>query len=358
MMYKTLCPEGHEKVFRQYVPRTTTCSICQKKFTVDQVTPIENNYIIESTGNIYHHAKKLNGCIRGGRRHVFLRNKWTPVAELVLSAFGPERSQGEEIEHIDGNNLNDSIENLCWRKFTRPVSYSSFYKTKCSKGHTKIFKQYVPKTFTCRVCAKKFTVQELFISSWAEYHKQETVHGDTSEKKIIKDGYVVSSAGNLYHRGKRVPQIGNESTDIAELVLEAFVPVRPRNGKIEHIDDDLSNNALENLRWISSTNESEPKRFIKTFRQYSICEHCGKKVFNKTTGDLFKCPWCLKTIKNQKLEEEGEYPPPHTWCSHCHSVFLTNNVDEWVVCPHCKQSTINSKLPREVSCNIASQSQN
>jgi hypothetical protein len=80
----------------------------------------EGYYILED-GRIYStkSSKFLKGHIRKGYRRVNLRycgsNHYLSVHKLVLCFLGPDKpSDSHEVNHIDGDKLNNNLNNLQW----------------------------------------------------------------------------------------------------------------------------------------------------------------------------------------------------------------------------------------------------
>ena len=85
----------------------------------------EGRYMISNLGNVkslkyFHHNKEalLVGGIKHGYRQVILvkdyKNKYKNVHRLVAEAFIPNPLKKPQINHIDGNKLNNNVDNLEW----------------------------------------------------------------------------------------------------------------------------------------------------------------------------------------------------------------------------------------------------
>lgn len=127
--------------------------------------------------------------------------------------------------------------------------------------------------------------------------------------KITNKGYVRVSfklEGKLYHRA------------VHSLVLEAFIGERPEQFEADHIDYDITNNKLENLRWLHHIDNKRRRRSqvldvdkalkIKNLRLagvplLEIAKHMGTNVSNIKNVVYGNC-W---TDITTELTEEGVF---------------------------------------------------
>ena len=91
---------------------------------------INENYLVSNTGNVANKKtqKILNGTFRNGYKRVTIGNKVYSVHILVYETF--KGAVHGVIDHIDGNKLNNNIDNL------RDVSQSKNMKNAVRNGHS------------------------------------------------------------------------------------------------------------------------------------------------------------------------------------------------------------------------------
>lgn len=76
---------------------------------------LNNKYQISNLGNFKKDNKKINGWIQNtGYRTVTINGKKYSIHRLVAEAFISNPENKPFVNHIDGNKLNNSIENLEW----------------------------------------------------------------------------------------------------------------------------------------------------------------------------------------------------------------------------------------------------
>ena len=197
------------------------------------------NYEIDTEGNIYNlNTKKyLKGSIgEHGYKYYRLskegKKKMFYVHRLVAETFIPNENNLPVVNHIDGNKLNNNVNNLEW------VTYSE--NTQHWKDNTKITRK-----------ATVYYTEDLPDEEWVSY-----------------SNYYISNKGRIRHRDKnnllqpsltcgyykvRLSEGGLvEDYMIHKLVYSLFTKDTDFDGYvIDHIDGNKLNNDINNLRKIT-----------------------------------------------------------------------------------------------------------
>ena len=140
----------------------------------------ENNYIVFPTGHILNlHGVEIKGCIdRCGYREVILNKKRVLVHRIIAITFIPNPDNLPQINHKDGNKINNNIDNLEWctRSYNLVHAYKNGLEKKmlgenhCSHKLTEDDVRYIRKNYIKRdseygatALAKKFNVDRTTI---------------------------------------------------------------------------------------------------------------------------------------------------------------------------------------------------
>ena len=87
---------------------------------------MNNKYIISRDGSIYRNGRKLKWDFNSkGYARVTLSGKRSFVHRLVAQEYIPNPNNLPQVNHIDGNKLNNSVDNLEWcdNKYNNKHSY-------------------------------------------------------------------------------------------------------------------------------------------------------------------------------------------------------------------------------------------
>jgi hypothetical protein len=82
-----------------------------------RLVPLYPNYEVSSTGDVRNTITKrplLPWGHASGHLYVTIGGITRQIHHIVMAAFGPPRPFGQECRHLDGNPLNNSVDNLAW----------------------------------------------------------------------------------------------------------------------------------------------------------------------------------------------------------------------------------------------------
>ena len=174
-----------------------------------------------------------------------------------------------------------------------------------------------------------------------------------------KKYYYRSNAGYFY--GK----IGTKTVSLHREVWKHFFGDIPEGFVIHHIDNDKSNNNIENLKLMSRSehtrnhNSGVCRAMMKTF----VCEYCGKEF---ESHDVGRNKFCSQTcnVKAFRLRH-----PMEKTCAYCGKIFITYNKKtrycsnrcescarysdrrEDRICPVCGKSFSTTKIKDQKCCS-------
>lgn len=109
-------------------------------------------YQVSNFGRVKSLRKVLKAGLRKGYLYISLRNKKFNIHRLVAIAFIPNPGNLPEIDHIDGNPLNNNANNLKWatrqQNELNPITRSRISKS--LKGCNILWKEKISKTLKGR----------------------------------------------------------------------------------------------------------------------------------------------------------------------------------------------------------------
>lgn len=246
-----------------------------------------------------------------------------PVHIAMISTFGDTKDiEGIphlQVDHIDRNKLNYKLENLRFvtasqNNLNRGKSKSFNYYVIYDHINLKVKKIYKEKEKSIKSLKKNLnnSFESILICSdnlfdkyqdnldfllilliksefkWAKLNENYSVSKDGIVKCSSKnhsniDRFSLGTSGQTYYRiGSKIP---NRSNAVHILIAEVFL----NNGKqlepglvVDHIDNDKSNNSIDNLRIVTRSgnmnNEITKRKFSKPLK----CEYLGKTAYFKS----------------------------------------------------------------------------
>jgi len=237
--------------------------------TDKQWKPIEGyeNYSISTDGQIMNNSTgKIKANIKAKNKEFYrikLENKTFNVHVLVAKAFLENKENYQYIIHIDGNKLNNNINNLKWVD-TIPVQHiitgdkieqldsTTNERIKLWTSYNDIFESYSITRDQLDDCINKNA--QLCDFKWAKYVDIEgfenysvstggqIMSNVTGKLKIFNKGTNGFYTVSLYKNGK------NKLTNVHTLVAKAFLENKEKYALIMHIDGDHFNNNVSNLK--------------------------------------------------------------------------------------------------------------
>lgn len=201
------------------------------------------DYMISQEGKIYSNKTKreLTGTIyNSGYRFVRLTTedgkKGYAIHRLVAQSFIPNPKNLPIVNHKDGNKLNNCVNNLEW--VTQSENRKHAVKTHLSN------------------------------LAYGKRDKRNIIEDNVLWKRYLDTNYLVSKEGRVYNTKTKILlkatprqsgyvvytlRINNKSVTKQGhiLVMQTWNPTKRNDVIVNHIDGNPSNNALENLEWIT-----------------------------------------------------------------------------------------------------------
>lgn len=198
---------GYKCEVRQYVPEFN-----HKKETWKKIG--ETGYEASNLGRIKHEKRILNGSHhKDGYIFATIKGKQTPIHRLVATAFIPNPDKLPEVNHIDGNKMNNSVENLEWtsssnnqihavRNHLQPIGLSHYTGKFTDEERNKIKEMWNTGKYSKRELARIFNVSPTCISDIISnkymYNKKENVFENIARPLVnllnkLRDMWMVES---------------------------------------------------------------------------------------------------------------------------------------------------------------------
>lgn len=208
-----------------------------KPFPPETALEPRKGYMVSSSGRIYSKRalRPLKGHIHGTYRRIRVEDKTYQWHRLVALLFLPNPNGFRIVNHIDGNPLNNSVENLEW----------------CT--HAENTRHAIEFGLCGSPCRKWRNNREVVDISAAVEHPERPRY------YIFRDGRIYSTARNIFLKPRRNKggypsvSIGRKTYTVHRLVAVAFLPNPMKYRVVNHIDGNKLNSAVENLEWCTHT---------------------------------------------------------------------------------------------------------
>lgn len=210
------------------------------------INDLETNYYITEEGKLFNKKTNnwLKGSISGGYKVFSIRTqnkKYDRLAHrLVAEYFLPNPNNLPIVNHIDGNKLNNNINNLEWTTIQENNIHA--YKTGLKEKTNGLGQRIQYKEDLNNEIWKQYHNTTFMVSNKGRAKNCKT--NNIMKGKVTKDGYVEWC---FSIEGKK------KSFRAHRLVFELFGNEDLQGNKvINHIDGNKTNNQIENLEQISS----------------------------------------------------------------------------------------------------------
>ena len=235
---------------------------------------------------------------------------------LVLMAFNISRKNKDQIEvdHIDGNKLNNNLINLRWHEDEEEnCKRNNNEESNEESKEGEKWKKLKDSSYEELKKLKKYEV-----SNYGNIRDSKT-KSKLTDDSINEHGYIQYPLTYSQEYLKRIHR----------LVLMAFnIPRNDYQTEVDHIDTDKTNNRLDNLQWCTSKENSNNIK-SKTNRNKGVKFVLAEKIENYDIGDTYTT-WnsrkdCAEDLNNDKFN--------------CRDT----KVNRWVISKKPKRLTINGK---------------
>ena len=263
----------------------------------------ETNFWIEDTGRLRNEKTKhyLKGGVNKGyhfynlwfrgKNHIFYTHR------LVAETFLPNPENLPIVHHIDGNKLNNNVNNLQWISTKEHEQKHLFQKI----GRT--YKQeYIGNEDLSKLVLKQFRDSPYFCSKDGNIYNLEK----RIKIKLEKSGKYLRFQGayNLNHKKFLVHRV----------VWEAFNGPIPEGMDIDHIDGNPHNNHLDNLQIVSHSDNCKKAKH-NNIEVYSVHKNTGEK---NQYSSLRQASYAIFGSRVNNTNKVKEIIENHTLVNNCY----------------------------------------
>lgn len=268
------------------------------------------NYSVSTKGNVRNDISNrlLKGSLTNGYKcvDIIIPNKKTKtcsISRLVAQVFIENKNNYLYVNHIDGNKINNEVENLEWVTQKQNIKHAidnnliNFHTRKIHKYdmNNNYIKSYesikeaaneLGYTYHAIVKVLKNKNKSCGGFIWVYDQPNDENIDDIENKEIVgferycitKDGRVFSKHSNKflklmlnhsgYHYITLLKDTKKTNKYIQVLVAEAFIPNYDSNKyQVNHIDGIKINNRVENLEWVSPSENTLYAHKLKQFKK-------------------------------------------------------------------------------------------
>lgn len=213
----------------------------------------ENQYQASNYGNIKSFKVNRNGAImqgnalKDGRKRVNLNGKKYLVHRLILLTFNPEGLTKKNCLalHKDGNPSNNSLSNLYWGSYKDNANDEIMF-LRCMNTREQTKKD--------REVQQEIKYPDEIWKDIQDYENEYQISNYGRIKSVKRKGAIMSPilgrTQNYYSIGLTKNGV-KKHFSIDRLVACAFLPNPNNLPEVNHIDEDTTNNKVDNLEWVT-----------------------------------------------------------------------------------------------------------